>query len=146
MQTFLPLPDYAASAVTLDQQRLGKQRVEVLQILNVLHDIPTESGKPRGWYNHPAVRMWRGFELQLCEYGLTIVEEWKRRGYKDTCYEKISQHMDWAEGGNMLKPAWFGDTALHLSHQSNLVRKDPKHYRKYFPDVPDDLEYVWPVD
>jgi hypothetical protein len=24
------------------------------------------------------------------------------------------------------------------------VRKDPAHYRRYFPDVPDDLPYVWP--
>jgi len=26
-----------------------------------------------------------------------------------------------------------------------LVRKDPGHYRALFPDVPDDLEYLWPV-
>jgi hypothetical protein len=25
------------------------------------------------------------------------------------------------------------------------VRKDPHHYRPLFPQVPDDLEYVWPV-
>ncbi|HSR28205.1 MAG TPA: cytoplasmic protein, partial [Actinomycetes bacterium] len=27
MQTFLPFPDFAASARSLDQRRLGKQRV-----------------------------------------------------------------------------------------------------------------------
>jgi len=32
-----------------------------------------------------------------------------------------------------------------LSHQSNLLRKDPEFYRPVFgPDVPDDLPYVWP--
>lgn len=144
VNTFLPYPDYTLSAAVLDDKRLGKQRVEVLQILNTLHEIPTESGKPRGWSNHPAVRMWRGCELQLCEYGLVITEEWKRRGFKDTCYNKIRQHLDWAEGGNMLKPIWFGDVDFHDSHKSNLLRKDPDHYGKFFQHVPADLPYIWP--
>jgi hypothetical protein len=25
------------------------------------------------------------------------------------------------------------------------VRKDPEQYRPLFPDVPNDLEYVWPA-
>lgn len=145
MQTFLPYPDYILSAAVLDTKRLGKQRVEVLQILNTLHEIPTESGRPRGWNNHPAVKMWRGHELQLCEYGLVICEQWIKRGYKDATTAKIEQHLDWAESGNMLKPGWFGDTAFHLSHQSNLLRKDPAHYGPLFPGVPDDLPYIWPV-
>jgi hypothetical protein len=33
---------------------------------------------------------------------------------------------------------------VHDSHRSALVRKDPGHYRPLFPDVPDDLPYVWP--
>ena len=40
---------------------------------------------------------------------------------------------------------WLGDPAVHRSHQSALVRKDPDHYRPLFPDVPDDLPYVWPA-
>ena len=36
MQTFLPFPDFVASARSLDRLRLGKQRVETLQILNAL--------------------------------------------------------------------------------------------------------------
>ena len=42
-------------------------------------------------------------------------------------------------------PPWLGDEDIHLSHRSALVRKDPDHYRPFFPDVPDDLPYVWPV-
>ena len=42
-------------------------------------------------------------------------------------------------------PPWLGEDRFHLSHQSALVRKDPAHYRTYFPDVPDDLPYVWPA-
>ena len=52
------------------------------------------------------------------------------------------QHELAADG---LLPPWLGDHALHRSHQSSLVRKDPAHYRRFFPDVPDDLPYVWPV-
>jgi hypothetical protein len=42
-------------------------------------------------------------------------------------------------------PRWLGDEDFHLAHRSALVRKDPEHYRRLFPDVPDDLPYVWPV-
>ena len=41
-------------------------------------------------------------------------------------------------------PPWLGDRDFHRSHQSNLIRKDREHYGPLFPDVPDDLEYVWP--
>jgi len=33
MQTFLPYPDFARCAAVLDPLRLGKQRVEVLQLM-----------------------------------------------------------------------------------------------------------------
>ena len=36
MQTFLPYADFAESARALDQKRLGKQRVEVIQIVRAL--------------------------------------------------------------------------------------------------------------
>jgi len=29
-------------------------------------------------------------------------------------------------------------------HQSNLVRKFPEHYRMHWPEVPEDLPYIWP--
>ncbi len=42
-------------------------------------------------------------------------------------------------------PPWLGDEAVHRSHRSALVRKDPDHYGPLFDDIPPDLEYVWPV-
>src|SRR3954467_500955 len=54
MQTFLPVADFAGSARLLDTPRLGKQRVETLQILRAI-ELPDY-----GWANHPAVLMWRG--------------------------------------------------------------------------------------
>ena len=38
----------------------------------------------------------------------------------------------------------MGAKAFHLSHQSNLVRKDATFYGPLFPGVGPDLEYVWP--
>lgn len=137
MQTFLPYPDYEKSARVLDRDRLGKQRVEVMQILKALTD-PTA-----GWQNHPATKMWRGYEAQLSFYGVRVCGEWISRGYADTCALKIvTLHV--ADPGAPLPP-WMGDDALHVSHQSNLLRKDPDHYGPFFPGVPDDLPYVWPV-
>ena len=37
MQTFLPYPNFVASARALDTKRLGKQRVDTRQIQNALH-------------------------------------------------------------------------------------------------------------
>jgi Pyrimidine dimer DNA glycosylase len=153
MQTFLPYPDFQRTAECLDYRRLGKQRVEVLQLLNAL-----DSPASRGWANHPATRMWRGYPNQLVSYGLVITREWIRRGYRDTCYDKIYHlyqhglfyHEDLYPGNPLdlpelsSLPPWMGDPRLHRSHQSNLVRKDPDHYGPLFPGVPSDLEYVWP--
>lgn len=41
-------------------------------------------------------------------------------------------------------PPWLGDPAFHTAHRSNLIRKWPDFYRGRFPDVPDNLPYVWP--
>ena len=43
MQTFLPLPTFAASAQCLDRARLGKQRVETLQFAHALPFIISAS-------------------------------------------------------------------------------------------------------
>jgi hypothetical protein len=146
LQTFLPYPDYAESAKVLDMSRLGKQRVEVIQIFNVLHEIDGAHLKPHG--RHPACLMWKGYEIQLAEYGLTICEEWIGRGYKDTCFDKISYHLEMASSGDstMTPPPWFGNPDFHIAHQSNLLRKDPDYYRPFFgEEVPDDLPYIWPT-
>lgn len=139
MNTFLPYPSFAESARVLDRQRLGKQRVEVLQLLRAL------TGQTKGWANHPAALMWRGHEAELAAYGLIVCVEWRVRGYKDSCYDKILDVL-----GTLSLPfagpaAWFGDDAFHASHRSNLLRKDPEHYGQFGWTEPHDLPYVWPV-
>lgn len=141
MQTFMPHPDFAASAMTLDRQRLGKQRVEGMQVLNALApDYPH-----RGWRNHPAVLMWRGHEGALARYVLAVCREWTSRGYKDTIAPRmealISTHPEW----NHDLPPWMGDEEFHRSHQANLVRKDPAWYGPQFPDADPNAPYKWPT-
>lgn len=135
MQTFLPYPSFSESARVLDRQRLGKQRVEVMQLLKALRD-------GGGWANHPATKMWRGHTRYLALYGLAICDEWISRGYKDTCRERIAFEFSRHCG---VPPAWLGDPEFHASHRSNLLRKAPEHYSQFGWTEPDDLEYVWPV-
>ncbi len=136
MQTFLPYPDFAASARCLDDGRLGKQRVEAYQIVRTLDGIT------HGWRNHPAVRMWRGHEGALVEYGLATCREWTSRGRADTVHDKLLVH---ARPRPWPLPDWIGDEALHASHRSNLLRKDPDWYGRFGWTDPPDLAYVWPV-
>lgn len=140
MQTFLPYADFWKSAQALDRSRLGKQRVETYQILRAL------TGESKGWVNHPATKMWRGHEGALAVYGQVMSMEWIRRGYKDTLLPKFSTYIVEFQDKSMALPAIIGNEEFHLSHQSNLIRKYPEHYRPIFGDVPDDLPYVWVVD
>jgi hypothetical protein len=149
VQTFLPFPDFEKSARALDLKRLGKQRVECIQVVRGL------TRSDYGWRHHPAVLMWRGHAEALGRYSLTMCEVWVERGFADTCaatirtdlleagVESVRSQPELAAAGEL--PPWLGDPAFHLSHRSALVRKDAGHYRELFPGVPDDLDYVWPV-
>ncbi|HEX6031168.1 MAG TPA: MSMEG_6728 family protein [Tepidiformaceae bacterium] len=140
MQTFLPYPDFTRCAEVLDDRRLGKQRVEALQILNALGRT---SG---GWVNHPAVKMWRGYELALARYALAMCDEWRRRGHRDGVRDQIvERYPELLSGEDVPRPPWLGDKAFHRSHRSNLVRKDAGFYGPLFPDESGDLPYAWPV-
>jgi hypothetical protein len=138
MQTFLPYKNYNESAKVLDNKRLGKQRVECLQILNAIND------SNYGWQNHPAVRMWRGYTNALIEYSLAICNEWTNiRGFNDTCADKIIAHYRSGEG--IILPRWNIDERIYVSHRSNLLRKDEPFYRQFFKTEPADMPYFWPV-
>lgn len=129
MQTFLPYPDFQQSAKCLDYRRLGKQRVEAKQILNVL------DGKTDAWKNHPAVKMWQGYRPALAYYHNIIINEWISRGYKNNMP---------TEDINIIQfPPWLGGP-IHASHRSNLLRKDPVYYGQFGWTELDNMEYVWP--
>lgn len=172
MQTFLPYPSFSESARVLDNRRLGKQRVECLQILNTLANGPYQkreaiiaswvscteeewkyhksgfsSYRRTPWYNHPAVRMWRGHEPALVVYLECVVTEWTSRGHKDTVWSTVlAKHRTHAMNRFMpFPPPWIGLPALHASHRSNLLRKLPSHYSAFGWIEPPNLPYIWPV-
>jgi|TARA_R110001599_G_C12132725_1_gene649894 hypothetical protein len=132
MQTFLPYPDMHDSVACLDNKRLGKQRVEAMQILNVLE------GRRDGWKNHPAVKMWGGCTEALHLYKDLCIAEWIDRGFNNT--------MDYTSGyiWNPLFPEWWGGE-IHATHRSNLLRKDAQHYGQFGWCETDDLPYFWPT-
>jgi len=160
----LPYPDFKRSARCLDKSRLGKQRSEVKGILTSLKQgpkimyLPPSHGQPHRyiygpildplpegfkirktpWYNHPAVKMWRGHTNALKLYLNTCIKEWLHR--------KCNNNMDLAIiEGKVVFPSWLGDEDFHASHRSNLLRKDYDFYSRFGWTEPPDLPYVWPV-
>lgn len=141
MQTFLPYESFVESAAVLDRSRLGKQRVETLQLLRA-NTIPDY-----GWRHHPAATMWTGHLPALVSYGLAMTDEWIRRGHADSVRPQLlefAREVDGVAQSELVLPPWLGDPALHLSHRSNLMRTDREFYLPHFGDIPDDLPYVWP--
>ena len=142
MQTFLPYPSFEDSAAALDPARLGKQRVETLQLLRA-NTVPDY-----GWRHHPAAKMWAGRLPALVAYGLAMTDAWTALGRADSVRAQLLEFAPAVDGvpqSEIEMPRWLGDAAFHLSHRSNLVRKDPEFYRPRFGDVPDDLPYIWPT-
>jgi len=145
MQTFLPYANFIKTAKCLDYKRLGKQRVEAKQIINTiickkqndLH-IVDKNGKlrKRGWLNHPCVIMWESHLPALKAYHDIMIKEWIKRGYNNT--------MSLFNIESYRLPNWIGDNDFHISHQSNLLRKDFDYYSKFNWLVDSDLEYIWP--
>jgi len=131
MQTFLPYKSFARTARVLDYRRLGKQRVEAMQILKALRD------PSYGWQSHPAVNQWRGYINALKYYHNIIIEEWCRRGY---CNNMRLEPVR----GRLVYPPWLGLRKYHLSHRANLLRKDPKYYSQFNWRVDPSTPYYWP--
>lgn len=136
MNTFLPYKSFKKSAQTLDYRRLGKQRIEAWQILEIL------LGKESRWKNHPAVKMWVGYEVALCQYGIEMCREWIKRGYKDTMLNRFEGVYASMNHFKVQYPPLIFKDGFTDSHKSNLLRKDKKYYSKFFI-LPDNLPYMW---
>lgn len=137
MQTFHTNVDFTVTARELDTKRLGKQRIEVLQIVKAL-------STGQGWVHHPATKMWKGHEGYLIKYGFAMINEFKARGHNDTGVigEQLNGYALFYEDiVSMSPPDWWGDELVMLSHQSNLLRKSPEHY---VYEVVGNMPYFWP--
>jgi len=138
VNTFLPYPNFIASVKALDYRRLGKQRVEAMQLVNSTLKLAADPNARVGWANHPARTMWLGHLGALRLYHNICIQEWIDRGYKNNMkFYELPDDID--------MPPWLGDDDLHASHRSNLLRKDPVYYGRHGWVEPDDMPYVWPV-
>lgn len=134
MQTFLPYADFAQSAQCLDVKRLGKQRVEAMQMINAIEGVPTKSGKVyRGWHNHPCTRMWRPYVSALKLYTNVVITEWINRGYRNSIPFYVIDV-------DVVYPHWLGNELFHRSHQSNLYHKLPTYYPQFEMEW---IPYIW---
>lgn len=149
MQTFFPFPDLTRSAAALDPKRLGKQRVEIMQILNILEE--KAAGEFPAWSRHPAVLMWEGHATFLCEYGIACCREWITRGYEDNLLPRFERaHRELlADNNPPTKPKWFGVERFHETHRAMLFEKSPVLYPKFKTSVAkpccDGCSYYWPT-
>lgn len=129
VQTFLPEASYEASAAALDTKRLGKQRVEALQIEHVLIGLST------GWANHPAVRMWEGYLPALRMYKRACILEWVKRGFVNNMEIPSIQFAP--------RPWWYKDPLIDI-HQGVLIYKNPSHYQPMWPKQLSGAMNIWP--
>jgi hypothetical protein len=138
MQTFLPYPDFKKSLESLDNKRLGKQRVETFQILNAILGRPKKDGTPyKGWLNHPCSIMWKDYTESLKLYFNLSLSVWIDRGFTNTMQPEIlTTHI-------VKYPHWLGFEKFHSSHRANLLRKDLNYYSDHgWVENPED-PYVW---
>jgi hypothetical protein len=163
MQTFITHTNPAVIAKHLDNKRLNKQALEGWQILMNLLELDPEGNHrtPKGWSNHPAVKMWRGHELFLASYIDAMVIEWKNRGYKSTIGDKTSKTVETAIALGLVDvassskpPVWWQDKAklesVIASHRRALLVKDFQWYHRWRWNedtefYPTTYDYVWPV-
>jgi hypothetical protein len=155
MQTFLPYKDFTKTAKALDSKRLNKQILECYQILKVLSNPDPRAG----WRNHPAVKMWRGFEHLLLDYTMTMVKEADKRGIKTDKNVSNIESLVSSEGmyWGIDVPAWYEDDIvmkrLTTTHKANLYKKDPVYYFDFFnalaksnpccPNRKEPCKYYW---
>ena len=132
MQTFLPYDTFEESASVLDYRRLGKQRVEGMQIVNAI-----ENPNKQGWQNHPIVIMWTPYVDSLKYYTNVMIKEWIRQGYNNNM-EKYKLNFL-----NIKFPHWLGDVRFHSSHRANLLRKDYEYYSQFGWTENPKSPYVW---
>ena len=162
MQTFVPIASlsYENMAKYLDNKRLNKQALEGWQIMMTLLELDPQGNdrKPKGWVNHPAVRMWSKHEYELYKYVMAMTSEWQSRGFKTTIDIKATNTIMTAREKGKLpmlseKPRWMTKWAdfekIASSHRVALLNKDYEWYSQFeWPEdkgKPDSYEYVWPV-
>lgn len=162
MQTFIPIAttEYKEIAKVLDNLRLNKQALEGWQIMMTLLELDPQGNhrKPKGWVNHPAVKMWRGHESELLVYVSAMVDEWLERGFKSTIGTKAFQTYIHGLAKQELPvgpPSWMLNQqqleTVAATHRLALLTKNYSWYSQFnWPEdtgvAPTEYTYKWPIN
>lgn len=152
LNTWLPYDNYAESADILTDRHIFMQLQDCTKLLYWLTEMPLNRRTPsKAQLEHPCVIQWRGYVPSLYDYTLEIMMVAYERSSLTNKQEQISEM---AENINILDglvsnmkeetPSWLGNEDYHLSHKSNLIRLSRSAYESIWPDVPDNLELIWP--
>jgi len=131
MQTWLVANTFEKSATLLDRRRLGAQLYESVHILASLrHKNHLLINPKRDVSNHPASKLWVGYERELGAYIYAHLSEWCNRGYKSDIntknYRVITEGL---ERGMYNIPSWITSEVI-VTHRNVLYRKNPTFYPK----------------
>lgn len=166
MQTFMVYKDFRKSADVLDARRRFNQVNEGMALVGAIEQGPVvlkhysmggpkkylrgpvPANAPAGyvkvktpWFNHPAAKMWWNYLPALKAYVNACILS---VAHYRTHPNMTAQLYDLTDVAPMVYPWWLGLPALHYSHRSNLIRKDPEYYGRYGWKVEPDLPYYWP--
>jgi hypothetical protein len=89
------------------------------------------------WTKHPSCKMWAGHVEWLKFYFMCALGEYCSRGFENNIY---ALEYDIKEKP---RPYWLGLEEVHQSHRSYLVRSNPEHYSKIWPNEKETLLF-WP--
>lgn len=139
MQIFMPYGDKHSfedslllTANSLDNKRLGCQRKEANQIIDIIN------GKYSSWKNHPAVKMIGPSYITFLKfYKNVIMKVWEERGFRNI-------KLQYEEVTTVNIPIWYGDEKLHSSHRAALLYKNYDYYKQFGWREKPELNYYWP--
>jgi hypothetical protein len=116
MQVFI-VGSVEETAQALDKRRLNKQIIECNQILDALY------GVGKGWFNHPIVKMYKGYEKWLCCY------KWYLQEYqqKESDLLMLIHYNKFCEDN---KPPFLTDDYF-TQMKKRLYTKDNQHYAQW---------------
>lgn len=125
MQVFHPFEDAYKSAQCIDDKRLLNQVNEIKTILGSLRE------EYKAWRNHSTTKLWENNSDYLRYYQIVLLDVWTKKHYcvgLDIPYDVVANSI--MKG----RPKFF--TLEYFKEQQKiLLKKNPEHYKKYFPDV-----------
>lgn len=118
MQVFMPYTNIIESVKCLDNKRLGKQRIEIKYMLEMMYGMWPER-------KHPVIEMWEDYPRFLHIIYKFTVKEWIIRGCKNT----LPTSLEFVKT-DPIPPPWLKDYTYQ--YKALLLHKDYEFYSKEF--------------